>query len=55
MDEQDNHYLELNIQNREVKYIIRTKILKWFEEKVKRYMFIKIKINISNQFINVFF
>ncbi|MDF2885020.1 MAG: family ATPase [Clostridiaceae bacterium] len=35
MDSQDNRYLELSIPNREVKYIFRTKILKWFEEKVK--------------------
>ena len=35
MDKEDNHYLELSIPNREVKYIFRTKILKWFEEKVK--------------------
>ncbi|MDR3594210.1 AAA family ATPase [Clostridium sp.] len=35
MDEEDNHYIELSIPNREVKYIFRTKILKWFEEKVK--------------------
>ena len=32
---QDKHYLELSIPNREVKYIFRTKILKWFENKVK--------------------
>jgi len=35
MDEEDNRYIELCIPNREVKYIFRTKILKWFEEKVK--------------------
>ena len=33
MDEQDNRYLELSIPNREVKYIFRTKILKWFDRK----------------------
>ena len=32
---EDNHYLQFSIPNREVKYIFRTKILKWFEEKVK--------------------
>jgi hypothetical protein len=35
MDSEDNRYLELSIPNREVKYIFRTKILKWFEEKIK--------------------
>ncbi len=35
MDEEDNRYIELSIPNREVKYIFRTKILKWFEEKIK--------------------
>ena len=35
MDNEDNRYLELSIPNREVKYIFRTKILKWFEEKIK--------------------
>jgi hypothetical protein len=35
MDEEDNRYIELSIPNRDVKYIFRTKILKWFEEKVK--------------------
>jgi len=35
MDNEDKRYLELSIPNREVKYIFRTKILKWFEDKVK--------------------
>jgi hypothetical protein len=35
MDSEDNRYLELSIPNREVKYIFRTKILKWFGDKVK--------------------
>ncbi len=35
MDEDDNRYMELSIPNREVKYIFRSKILRWFEEKVK--------------------
>ena len=35
MDADDNRYLELMIPNREVKYIFRTKILGWFDEKVK--------------------
>ncbi|WP_077861476.1 AAA family ATPase, partial [Clostridium sp. BL-8] len=35
MDDEDNRYIELSIPNREVKYIFRTKILKWFEEKIK--------------------
>ncbi len=35
MDSEDNRYLELKLPNREVKYIFRTKILSWFDEKVK--------------------
>ncbi len=35
IDETNQKYLELEIPNEEVKYIFRTKILKWFEEKVK--------------------
>jgi hypothetical protein len=35
MDSEDNHYLELSIPNREVKYIFKSKILKWFQDKVK--------------------
>jgi hypothetical protein len=35
MDSEDKRYLELMIPNREVKYIFRTKVLKWFGEKVK--------------------
>ncbi|AZV56426.1 AAA family ATPase [Clostridium sp. AWRP] len=35
MDNEDKRYLELSIPNREVKYIFRTKVLKWFEDKVK--------------------
>ena len=35
MDEDDDHYVELTIPNREVKYIFRRKILSWFDEKVK--------------------
>ena len=35
MDSDDNRYIEFTIPNREVKYIFRTKILGWFDEKVK--------------------
>ncbi len=35
MDNEDKRYLELSIPNREVKYIFKTKILKWFDDKVK--------------------
>ncbi|MBC2455736.1 AAA family ATPase [Clostridium beijerinckii] len=35
MDSEDKHYLELSIPNREVKYIFRTKVLRWFHDKVK--------------------
>ncbi len=35
IDETNQKYLELEIPNEEVKYIFRTKILKWFEDKIK--------------------
>lgn len=35
MDENENHFVELTIPNKEVKYIFRTKILSWFQKKVK--------------------
>ncbi|MFD3157972.1 AAA family ATPase [Haloimpatiens sp. FM7330] len=35
MDIEDNHFITLKIPNKEVKYIFRTKILKWFHDKVK--------------------
>lgn len=35
MDEEDNHYITLKIPNKEVKYIFKNKILKWFNDKVK--------------------
>ena len=35
IDEEDNKFIELTIPNKEVKYIFRTKILKWFEQKIK--------------------
>lgn len=35
IDETNQKYLELKIPNQEVKYIFRTKVLKWFENKVK--------------------
>lgn len=35
IDSDDNRYVKLSIPNREVKYIFRTKILGWFDEKVK--------------------
>ncbi|MGL6106325.1 MAG: AAA family ATPase [Romboutsia sp.] len=35
MDEEENRFVELAIPNKEVKYIFRTKILKWFDEKIK--------------------
>ncbi|MCM1179505.1 MAG: ATP-binding protein [Clostridium sp.] len=34
-DAADNQYVTLKIPNREVKYIFRTKILSWFDQKVK--------------------
>lgn len=35
MDSSDTQYIGLRIPNREVKYIFRTKILGWFDEKIK--------------------
>jgi hypothetical protein len=35
IDETNQKYVELEIPNEEVKYIFRTKILKWFHDKVK--------------------
>lgn len=35
MDEEDNYYITLKIPNKEVKYIFKNKILKWFHDKVK--------------------
>ena len=35
MDEEDNRFVELAIPNKEVKYIFRNKILKWFDAKIK--------------------
>jgi len=49
MDDQDNRYLELSIPNREVKFIFRTKILKWFEEKVKSKDLSKLYTSIINK------
>jgi len=54
MDEEDNHYLELCIPNREVKYIFRTKILKWFEEKVKAKDLSKLYTSIINGEAEIF-
>lgn len=34
-DENENHFVELTIPNKEVNYIFRTKILSWFQKKVK--------------------
>ena len=37
MEERTNqHFLELAIPNKEVKYIFRTKILSWFHEKIEK-------------------
>ena len=35
MDDKDNHFITLALPNREVKYIFRTKILAWFQEKIQ--------------------
>lgn len=35
MDEEGNRFIELAIPNKEVKYIFRSKVLKWFNEKIK--------------------
>ncbi|MCH5137446.1 AAA family ATPase [Clostridiaceae bacterium UIB06] len=54
MDSEDNRYLELAIPNREVKYIFRTKILKWFEEKVRAKDLSKLYTAIINKDAEIF-
>ena len=41
MDKEDNKFIESAIQNKEVKYIFRTKVLNWFEENIKTRDFTK--------------
>ena len=54
MDEEDNHYITLSIPNREVKYIFRTKILRWFHDKVKAKDLSRFYTAILNKDVQVF-
>lgn len=54
MDKDDNRFLELAIPNKEVKYIFRTKILKWFNMKIKNRDFTKMYDAIINKDATVF-
>ena len=47
-------YVELKIPNEEVEYIFRSKILKWFEEKIKHRDFSKMYEAIINKDVKVF-
>ena len=54
MDSDDKRYLQLGIPNREVKYIFRTKVLRWFEEKVKAKDLTKLYTSIINKEPEIF-
>lgn len=54
MDEDDTKLIEFAIPNKEVKYIFRTKILKWFNDKVKNRDFSKMYNAIINKDAEIF-
>jgi hypothetical protein len=54
MDEKDNSYATLALPNREVKYIFRTKILSWFQEKVKEKDLTRLYTALINKDVAVF-
>ena len=54
VDREDNRFIELAIPNKEVKYIFRTKILKWFNEKIKTENLSYLYTSILNGDIKVF-
>ncbi len=54
MDEEDNHYITLKIPNKEVKYIFKNKILKWFHDKVKVKDLSKMYSAIFNKDVEIF-
>jgi hypothetical protein len=54
MDEKDNRYATLALPNREVKYIFRTKILSWFQEKVKEKDLTRLYTALINKDVPVF-
>jgi hypothetical protein len=54
MDEKDNSYVTLALPNREVKYIFRTKILSWFQEKVKEKDLTRLYTALINKDVAVF-
>jgi hypothetical protein len=54
VDEKDNRYATLALPNREVKYIFRTKILSWFQEKVKKKDLTRLYTALINKDVPVF-
>jgi hypothetical protein len=54
VDEKDNSYATLALPNREVKYIFRTKILSWFQEKVKEKDLTRLYTALINKDVAVF-
>jgi hypothetical protein len=54
VDEKDNRYATLALPNREVKYIFRTKILSWFQEKVKEKDLTRLYTALINKDVPVF-
>ena len=54
VDEEENRFIELAIPNKEVKYIFKTKILKWFNEKIKLCNMTKLFNSIINKEPKIF-
>ena len=54
MDEEGNRFIELAIPNKEVKYIFKNKILKWFNEQIKLCDMIKLFDSIINENPEIF-
>ena len=54
INEVDDRFIELSIPNKEVKYIFKTKILKWFNEKIKLCNMTKLFNSIINKEPKIF-
>lgn len=55
MEERTNqHFLELAIPNKEVKYIFRTKILSWFHEKIEKKDLSRLYTALANKDVSTF-
>jgi hypothetical protein len=54
VDEKDNSHITLALPNREVKYIFRTKILSWFQEKIKEKDLTRLYTALINKDVPVF-